>query len=168
MYSEGFPEISTNDRSVSLSLRDLFFYFESKTAPQILVQEASLSYAVSMLLDSIGFSNYLFKRIDDESEPIIPYFFIAPDKTIAQVLNEIAISTQSAMFFDEYNNLVVMTKEYILPSNDERDVDLVLYGTKDFEAEGQISNKTTNAKLCLLYTSPSPRDGLLSRMPSSA
>ena len=24
------------------------------------------------------------------------------------------------------------------------------------------------AKLCLLYTSPSPRDGLLSRMPSSA
>ena len=27
---------------------------------------------------------------------------------------------------------------------------------------------TTNYKLCLLYTSPSPRDGLLSRMPSSA
>ena len=25
-----------------------------------------------------------------------------------------------------------------------------------------------NAKACLLYTSPSPRDGLLSRMPSSA
>ncbi len=24
------------------------------------------------------------------------------------------------------------------------------------------------AKVCLLYTSPSPRDGLLSRMPSSA
>ena len=25
-----------------------------------------------------------------------------------------------------------------------------------------------NGKVCLLYTSPSPRDGLLSRMPSSA
>ena len=25
-----------------------------------------------------------------------------------------------------------------------------------------------NIKICLLYTSPSPRDGLLSRMPSSA
>ena len=25
-----------------------------------------------------------------------------------------------------------------------------------------------NAEVCLLYTSPSPRDGLLSRMPSSA
>ena len=28
--------------------------------------------------------------------------------------------------------------------------------------------KTTNQYYCLLYTSPSPRDGLLSRMPSSA
>ena len=26
----------------------------------------------------------------------------------------------------------------------------------------------TNVEACLLYTSPSPRDGLLSRMPSSA
>ena len=26
----------------------------------------------------------------------------------------------------------------------------------------------TNVEICLLYTSPSPRDGLLSRMPSSA
>mgnify|MGYP003685194053 CR=1 FL=1 len=28
--------------------------------------------------------------------------------------------------------------------------------------------KSLNINLCLLYTSPSPRDGLLSRMPSSA
>ena len=29
-------------------------------------------------------------------------------------------------------------------------------------------DETTTQKACLLYTSPSPRDGLLSRMPSSA
>ena len=29
-------------------------------------------------------------------------------------------------------------------------------------------SQTTTYKICLLYTSPSPRDGLLSRMPSSA
>ena len=29
-------------------------------------------------------------------------------------------------------------------------------------------NKTHKCQACLLYTSPSPRDGLLSRMPSSA
>ena len=31
-----------------------------------------------------------------------------------------------------------------------------------------ISNNSAQADTCLLYTSPSPRDGLLSRMPSSA
>ena len=31
-----------------------------------------------------------------------------------------------------------------------------------------IEELITKEKLCLLYTSPSPRDGLLSRMPSSA
>ena len=30
------------------------------------------------------------------------------------------------------------------------------------------AQNTTGVKSCLLYTSPSPRDGLLSRMPSSA
>ena len=34
--------------------------------------------------------------------------------------------------------------------------------------EVQIAILTTRINNCLLYTSPSPRDGLLSRMPSSA
>jgi hypothetical protein len=74
MYSEGFPSISNTDRSVSLSLRDLFFYFESTIAPQMLIQDASLSYSVSLLLDSVGFSNYVFFRNENESEDVIPYF----------------------------------------------------------------------------------------------
>ena len=34
--------------------------------------------------------------------------------------------------------------------------------------EHGIIFKITKNRICLLYTSPSPRDGLLSRMPSSA
>ena len=33
---------------------------------------------------------------------------------------------------------------------------------------GSVNGEIRQAKVCLLYTSPSPRDGLLSRMPSSA
>ena len=33
---------------------------------------------------------------------------------------------------------------------------------------GGPQNRPENYEVCLLYTSPSPRDGLLSRMPSSA
>ena len=33
---------------------------------------------------------------------------------------------------------------------------------------GFLESATDDLRICLLYTSPSPRDGLLSRMPSSA
>ena len=146
MYSEGFPQISSTDRGVSLSLRDLFFYFESITAPQLLIQNASVSYAISMLLDSAGFSNYVFFRVPNEPDMIIPYFSVGPDTTLAQVLSDIAISSQSAMFFDEFNNFVVMSKNYIMPEDGERDfdVDAVLYGTKDFAQSGVVNNSYSN------------------------
>ena len=35
-------------------------------------------------------------------------------------------------------------------------------------AENKPDDHPANGGFCLLYTSPSPRDGLLSRMPSSA
>ena len=59
----------------------------------------------------------------------------------------------------------------------------VVKSTKDQEADNKEKNKALDAaiaqitdnfgkgsvmKLCLLYTSPSPRDGQISRMPSSA
>ena len=40
---------------------------------------------------------------------------------------------------------------------------------KEYDGFTAVENLDLNiAKGCLLYTSPSPRDGLLSRMPSSA
>ena len=36
------------------------------------------------------------------------------------------------------------------------------------QSSGASSGQSSGASSCLLYTSPSPRDGLLSRMPSSA
>jgi hypothetical protein len=128
LYSESAPTFDNSSKMVTVDLRDMFFYFESLTAPQIFVQGASLSYAVSLLLDNIGFSNYMFKRVPGEVEEIIPDFFIPPDRTVAQILQEIAISTQTAMFFDEYNNFIMMSKNYMMPSSTDRATDLTLYG----------------------------------------
>ena len=44
----------------------------------------------------------------------------------------------------------------------------VTYIPRKFVARETIMEEVTSSKFCLLYTSPSPRDGLLSRMPSSA
>ena len=128
LYSDTIPKTNNSNRSVDLELRDMFLYFESMTAPQIFIQNVSVSYAISLLLDNIGFSNYVFKRAPEENDPVIPNFFIGPDKTVAEVLNDIAVSTQTAMFFDEYNNFVMMTKGYIMPSESDRNIDLTLYG----------------------------------------
>jgi hypothetical protein len=147
MYSDGFPKIDNQSKEVSIDLRDLYFYLESQTAPQILSTNTSVSSAVSLLLDSIGFSNYVFKRVEGESETIIPYFFIPPERTVAQVLEDIAISTQTAMFFDEYNNFVMMSKDYIMPSSDQRPTDITLYGSTDFNDSGVLKNERTNTKL---------------------
>ena len=41
-------------------------------------------------------------------------------------------------------------------------------GTLSVEIADNVQVKVAKGMICLLYTSPSPRDGLLSRMPSSA
>ena len=109
LYSEGFPQADVTAGTLSIQLRDFFFFLESMPAPRLLTTQSSLSYAITTLLDYIGFSNYVFKRVPGESDPIIPYFFVAPDQNVAEVLNQLAVATQTAMFFDEYNNFVVMT-----------------------------------------------------------
>jgi hypothetical protein len=143
MYAEGFPQVNSSDRKVSVNLRDLFFYFEALEAPELLIQNASLSYAISLLLDSVGFSNYIFKRNENDEEDTIPFFFVEPDKSVAEVLNDLATSTQTAMFFDEENNFVCMGRNYMFPEEGQRGVDGVLFGTKDFERNGVRSNKAT-------------------------
>ena len=129
LYSETFPERDARTGETSISLRDFYFYFESLKAPRILLTETSLSQAVCLLLDSIGFSNYVFKRKEGVSDPVVPYFFIPPEQSVAETLAQLARATQSAMFFDEYNNFVVMTKEYILDESIERLPDITLYGS---------------------------------------
>ena len=42
------------------------------------------------------------------------------------------------------------------------------FGAEDQKGGGIINGSQDNLKPCLLYTSPSPRDATLSRMPSSA
>jgi hypothetical protein len=130
LYSSEKPQISGSSREVSIELRDLMFLLETNLAPELLLVDVSLSVAISTLLDNIGFTNYKFLRVEDEKELIIPYFFVAPEQSTLQVLQDLAVSSQSAMFFDEENNLVIMSKDYMMPSADQRATNLVLSGNR--------------------------------------
>lgn len=132
MYAEKVPQVSGDTPAgLSIELRDLFYLIESKKAPELLLTNVSVSYAITVLLDSIGFSNYTFKRVLNEEELIIPYFFVGPEKNVAEVLQDLAVSTQSAMFFNENNDLVVMSKNYVMPTLSDRTTDIVLYGQEE-------------------------------------
>ena len=143
LYSDGFPQANVTGATLEISLRDFYFFLESMPAPRMLVTEVSLSYAITLILDYIGFSNYAFYRTTNEPEPIIPYFFIAPDQTVAEILNQLAVSTQTAMFFDEYNNFIVMSKDYMMPTIDDRDTSIVLSGSTNQSVSGIIENQTS-------------------------
>lgn len=153
LYSEGFPQVDNNAGTVSVELRDLYFLLESMPAPRLLMTEVSLSYAVATILDYIGFSNYSFKRVSGESDPIIPYFFVAPDQNVAEILNQLAVSTQSAMFFDEYNNFIVMTKNYMMPEISQRPTDFVLIGSDYQTNTGITKNNYVNKQPNILSLS---------------
>jgi hypothetical protein len=155
LYSDGFPEVDKSSKIASVTLRDLLFYFESITAPEIFVKDASVSYAVALLLDSIGFTNYTFRRVENEVDAVIPNFFVSPDRSVAEILQDIAIATQTSMFFDEYNNFIMMSKGYILPSEDQRSTDIQLLGSRDFVDDGVEENKTTRPQLANIISADS-------------
>lgn len=125
LYSEAIPPNLDDPPTVKFELRDGYWMLEKMKAPPLFMQNVSLAVAVATLLDYIGFSNYIFKR-ESKEEFIIPFFYTSNDRTVAEVLQDLARAAQAAMFFDEYNNLVVMYKEYLLSST--RATDLVLRG----------------------------------------
>ncbi len=143
LYSEGFPQADVTAGTLSIQLRDFFFFLESMPAPRLLTTQSSLSYAITTLLDYIGFSNYVFRRVPGESDPVIPYFFVAPDQNVAEVLNQLAVATQTAMFFDEYNNFIVMSKDYLMPTEEQRVTDFVISGNNGQTDTGVIENSTS-------------------------
>lgn len=137
LHTESKAPSYSDVATVNYELRDSFYIFENSEAPQIMLTQVSLSYAVATLLDLIGFSNYVFYRDTNYPEPTIPYFFVAPDQNVAEVLNKLSFATQSAMFFDEYNNFVVMYKEYLMGS---RTPSLILDGNSNIPNIADIAS----------------------------
>ena len=70
----------------------------------------------------------------------------------------------------EYKKLLagVNCKLLLQPESLEVEEDGQTFRDNAIKKASEVSRKTNNFSICLLYTSPSPRDGLLSRMPSSA
>ena len=85
-------------------------------------------------------------------------FFIADEKHISDVTRELQ------KLESKYKNIYIagagnIGKSLAKKTNEDFNIKLI----EKSEEQSELANEA-----CLLYTSPSPRDGLLSRMPSSA
>ena len=136
LYTQGgLPQAQGSFDVLDLELRDAYNWLESLQAPELFLPDVSLSFAITMLLDHVGFTNTKYLRIEGEQDDIIPYFFVPPDMNVATVLGELAAATQCAMWFDENNDLVVATREWLLSQ------DRVVEGTlRSDNVDGGLAN----------------------------
>ena len=115
------------------------------------------------------YGNYLegYENIDVDAEAIANYHDVPDiyDLTI-ELLTVNSTSGTYRDFTVDYTNL---------PSSVSQDSKIAINVFIDFEdiliaggSTEHINLSANELEICLLYTSPSPRDGLLSRMPSSA
>ena len=74
--------------------------------------------------------------------------------------------THTDQYLNYYSNYPAKTKDAVVSALFKRAKDIIS-DKDDLEKENERIVKVL-CDNCLLYTSPSPRDGLLSRMPSSA
>ena len=79
-----------------------------------------------------------------------------------QIINELAEVMNNRKLFNDKEELESSMFNYIKLQQEKQTTENKVQTISDF------MNEKLNIQICLLYTSPSPRDATLSRMPSSA
>ena len=107
---------------------------------------------------SILNNNYLPNiQLGSEINTNIQSIEIETPSGLSGTLDDSQTDNSSALLSIDYNIIDASGRKYNYKKSKE------LYSRSNLEVQEIIENT-----ICLLYTSPSPRDGLLSRMPSSA
>jgi hypothetical protein len=125
LYADSWS--NSEDYTTTVALSDRFKLFQEKNVPDLAFFTKNgipFSVIVLTLLDNCGITGYEFKKtsnanIADNDEDIrIQNFFCDKDQTLMEVLEDLAISTQSSMYIDSSNNLSIMTKERVAQTKD--------------------------------------------------
>jgi hypothetical protein len=135
-----------SDFTVSSSLEDYFKFFKETSAPDIMIANGSgvkTSVAILMLLDNIGFNGFRFDKTNtlsgpgggDQEDVVLDFFYSKKEQNVMEVLESLAVSTQTSIYMDVDNELVAMTKEKVLSSSE-----------KDFWMIGNDNTTTLSTK----------------------
>jgi hypothetical protein len=97
--------------SVTASLLDYGLVLQSRPAPDLLLQNKPVTTIVYNIMDRVGFSRVLGwpdNYAAAAAEPTIEFFWCRKEETVWEVLQKLASSTQTAIFFDRYGYLRIL------------------------------------------------------------
>jgi hypothetical protein len=125
--------------SVTTNLEDYFKFFREAAAPDLMIANNTgvpTSVALLMMLDNVGFTGFRFEKTsndNDYEDVVMDFFYSKKEQTVLEVLEAVAISTQTSIYMDVDNELIAMTKEKMISPE-----------TKDFWFIGNdgVSEKT--------------------------
>ncbi|QBP30858.1 minor tail protein [Streptomyces phage EGole] len=95
----------------TVSMKDASKFLQEMKPPKMFFENMTLARIVWQLCDIMGFSDYAYEKIDDDKATIVPYFWTDGEKTIWEIFSSLAITTQSAIYFDEFGILQILTRD---------------------------------------------------------
>jgi hypothetical protein len=112
MYTEK-PVLSGVKESVTFDLFDRARYMQEQPAPELLIDNITPTAAIWSILDMAGFSNIIVKHPASTTEQKINWFYCSKEETVWDAIQKICASHQYAVYIDESDNVVIMTRPYI-------------------------------------------------------
>lgn len=125
MYSDG--NWSGSDGTVGVSLTDYSKFLDESKPNSFMVENKTTPELIWRVLDMVGFVDYEIQESDLVIESVIPVFWTDGEKTVWEVLSELATATQTAIYFDNFGKLQVKTRQQAFK---ETGIDWSLYGIK--------------------------------------
>lgn len=121
MYTTGHWSAQGTE-TVSLDLRDSSKFLQEIKSPALFYEGLSVTGIIYRILDAVGFDQYdignlgqqyingVLTNITRDANPFtVPYFWSSPEQTVWEVLQDLAEGTQTAIYFDAWDRLQILT-----------------------------------------------------------
>jgi hypothetical protein len=109
MFSDSWK--GQGEETSTVDLKDASKFLQEIKPPKILFEQMTIGRIVWQLCDLVGFNDYNYDKTDDDASTLIPYFWTDGEKTLWEIFSSIAATTQSAIYFDEFGILQILTRD---------------------------------------------------------
>lgn len=122
MYSTGHWS-AQGVQETNVSLRDSSKFLQETKCQSLFYENRTVTSIIFRLLDSIGFDQYdigksrmhkvggVWTETTTDIDPlIVPYFWANPEETVWDTIQNLASGTQTAIYFDEWDRLQILTR----------------------------------------------------------